>query len=253
MHLAQPVRESRARPLVSLARWVADGHLLDEPPPVRAALAHAEHLRATLAGTARATWFRVGLRAMDASDALARLSSPAPACSLLAHLVAGAEPTWAVEIGSGFGVASVAIAAALALAGRGRFDGIELEDWKATLADAAVRAVLGERGAVHAGGAELVLPALVDRRAMPIDFAFVDALHTYEATWAEHRALAAATAPGALVVYDDVWWSEDMHRCWEAIARGPDVTDAVLVGGRWGVTRYVGAAERPVGLSTGLS
>ena len=190
---------------------------------------------------------------MNANDALARLSSPAPGCALLAHLIACAEPAWVVEIGSAFGVASVAMALALRSAGHGRFDGIELEEWKASIADAAVRAVLGEYGAVHAGAAERLLPDLIERRAMPIDFAFVDALHTYDATWAEHRLLAAATAPGALVVYDDVRWSEDMHRCWEAIARGPDVTDAVLVAGRWGVTRYIGAARRPAGLATELS
>ncbi len=242
MRLAQSIRESRERPLVPFARWVTEGHLLDDAAPVRAAVTHAEHLRKTLAGTVRTTWLRWGLRSMDASDALARLSSPAPACALLAELIARTAPAWVVEIGSAFGVASVAMASALVAGGRGRFDGIELEDWKAALADAAVRAVLGDRGAVHAGGVESVLPALVDRRATRIDFAFVDALHTYDATWAEHRLLVAATAPGAVVVYDDVSFSDDMRRCWSAIARAPEVTDAVLVSGRWGVTRYAGTA-----------
>jgi predicted O-methyltransferase YrrM len=249
----QAVRESPTRPLAPLGRWVADGRLLEDAPAVRAAVAHAEHLRATLADTVRPTFFRTGLRTMHANDAVDRLSSPAPGCALLAHLVERAAPTWTVEIGSAFGVASVAIAVTLASNAEARFDGIELEDWKASIADAAVRAVLGGRARVHGGPAEGLLPALVERRDTPIDFAFVDALHTYDATWAEHRVLAAATAPGAIVVYDDVWWSNDMHRCWEAIARGPDVTDAMLVAGRWGVVRYIGAARRPAGLSAGLS
>ncbi len=220
---------------------------------MRAAVAHAEHLRTTLADTVRPTFFRTGLRTMPANDAVDRLSSPAPGCALLAHLVERASPRWTVEIGSAFGVASVAIAVALARDGDARFDGIELEEWKASIADAAVRAVLGERARVHGGPAQERLPALLERRAAPIDFAFVDALHTYDATWAEHRLLAGATAPGAIVVYDDVWWSEDMHRCWEAIARGPDVTDAMLVAGRWGVVRYIGSARRPAGIAAGLS
>lgn len=249
----QAVRESPARPLAPLGRWVADGRLLEDSPAVRAAVAHAGHLRATLADTVRPTFFRTSLRTMHANDAVDRLSSPASGCALLAHLVHRSAPAWTVEIGSAFGVASVAIAVAVAGDGRARFDGIELEEWKASIADAAVRAVLGERGRVHAGPAEQRLPELLERRAVPIDLAFVDALHTYDATWAEHRLLAAATAPGAIVVYDDVWWSDDMHRCWEAIAQGPDVTDALLVAGRWGVVRYIGAARRPAGLSAGLS
>jgi predicted O-methyltransferase YrrM len=252
MRLAQSIRESRDRSLAPLARWIAEGHLLDDAPPVRAALAHTEHLRATLAGTVRPTWLRWGIRDMDAGEALDRLSSPAPACALLAHLIAVANPAWVVEIGSAFGVASVAMASALALGGRGRFDGIELEEWKAELADAAVRDILGDRGAVHAGPVENVFPALVARRAVRLDFAFVDALHTYDATWAEHRLLAAAAAPGALVVYDDVSFSDEMRRCWGAIARAPDVTDAVLVSGRWGIARYAAAAEAAA-VSTRLS
>jgi predicted O-methyltransferase YrrM len=251
MRLAQPIRESRERPLAPLAGWVGEGHLLDDAPPVRAALAHTEHLRAMLAGTVRPTWLRWGLRSMDAGEALSRLSSPAPACALLSHLVASTEPAWVVEIGSAFGVASVAMASALGRIGRGRFDGIELEEWKAALADTAVRAILRDRGAVHAGPVEDVLPTLVRRHAMRIDFAFVDALHTYDATWAEHHLLAAAAAPGALVVYDDVSFSDDMRRCWGDIARAPDVTDAVLVSGRWGVARYAGGEV--AGISSGLS
>jgi predicted O-methyltransferase YrrM len=253
MRLAQPARESAARPLAPLARFVGAGGLLDDAPAARAALAHAERLRTSLSGTVRDTWLRWGLRSMDAGEALSRLSSPAPACALLAHLVASAGPGWVVEIGSAFGVASVAMATALAAIGRGRFDGIELEPWKAELANDAVRAVLGERARVHAGPVEDVLPALLAEHGRPIDFAFVDALHTYEATWAEHRLLAAAVAPGATVVYDDVPFSDEMRRCWAAIAQAPEVTDALLVAGRWGVARYAGAEARTASGAPALS
>jgi predicted O-methyltransferase YrrM len=251
MRLAQAARESAGRPLAPLASFVREGGLLGDAPAARAAIEHAERLRTSLAGTVRDTWLRWGLREMDAGEALSRLSSPAPACALLARLVAGAEPGWVVEIGSAFGVASVAMATALAATGRGRFDGIELEPWKAELANDAVRVVLGERGRVHAGAVETVLPALLAERGRPIDFAFVDALHTYDATWAEHRMLAAAVAPGATVVYDDVPFSDEMRQCWAAIARAPEVTDALLVAGRWGVARYAGTAG-PVATARGI-
>ena len=104
-----------------------------------------------------------------------------------------------------------------------------------------------------AGAAALALPPPLQSRMTQLPASLQHELRAHDATWAAHRVLAAATAPGAIVVYDDVWWSPEMHRCFEAIACGPDVTDAVRVSGRGGVTRYVGAAERPAGLSTRLS
>lgn len=245
MQRVQPVRQSAGRPLARLTTWIEQGGLAERPVPVVHALQHAERLRAELQGTVRDTWMRLSLRAADASEAVAALSSPAPACALLHRLVLLARPAWVVELGSAFGIASVAMAGALATLGTGRFDGVELEGWKADLADRAVRALLGERGRVHEGRVEDVFPALAAARDTPLGMAFVDAVHTFDATWAHHRLLAARVAPGGLVVYDDASWSDDMRRCWAAVADAPEVTDAVLVAGRWGVARYRGAAVTP--------
>jgi hypothetical protein len=66
-------------------------------------------------------------------------------------------------------------------------------------------------------------------------------MHTYEATMGYHRILSQCVADGAIVVYDDIGWSDGMAQFWQEVVNEPNITDAVSLGNRWGVVRYAGA------------
>ena len=207
-------------------------------PELAPAMARKDHLHALLSGQIRETSYRHQIQKMDAGEVLAGVSSPPTALNLI-HLTArAASPGWRVELGAAFGIGTLA----LCLAERDSnnpVDGIEFEPWRAEIAQEGARAVLGDRVSVHPGRIEDVLPALAPHRPK-VAFAFVDAMHTFEATVGYHDLLAAHAAPGALVLYDDLPWSEGMERAWKHIVADPRVTDAIRIDRRWGLTRYQG-------------
>ena len=57
----------------------------------------------------------------------------------------------------------------------------------------------------------------------PIDFAFFDGNHRYEPTLHYFEQCLAHCTENSLFVFDDIHWSEDMERAWEAIKAHPEV------------------------------
>lgn len=203
--------------------------------------ARAREVRRRLRGVVRQTSYGKGVARAAAAGVCQRVSSPRTGMALLYALVEIYKPRWVVELGSAFGVGSTALTLALASGGRedARFDGVEFEEWRAKIADSGVREILGDRARVHPGDIAKALPRLA-REAAPgerIGMAFVDAEHTFDATLGYHRLLLPMLEPGAIVVYDDTEWSDEMRRAWKAIVADPRVTDALSLGKRWGVIR----------------
>jgi predicted O-methyltransferase YrrM len=64
----------------------------------------------------------------------------------------------------------------------------------------------------------------------PLDYAFVDGHHQERATL-EYFELLAPHARGALLVFDDIRWSDGMLSAWERIAADPRIALAVDFGG----------------------
>ena len=69
-------------------------------------------------------------------------------------------------------------------------------------------------------------PALAALKA-PVDFAFFDGNHRYEPTLHYFELCLAHRTDESVFVFDDIHWSEDMERAWEAIKIHPDVTVTV--------------------------
>lgn len=81
---------------------------------------------------------------------------------------------------------------------------------------------------------EETLPG-VARRHAPIDYAFIDADHTEEATVAGFDALRPHLRDRALVVFDDILEGEEMERAWSAVQGRPGIIRALNLR-RLGVT-----------------
>jgi predicted O-methyltransferase YrrM len=200
-----------------------------------------------LAGRRRKTSFRHEQVEIDAGDCAAGVSSPEEAARLIYRLVRIFKPAHVVEIGSAFGVGTMYISEALRMNGSGQVVGIECEEWRADLANECLARHWGTIGRVEIGAAEEIFPRLRAQHG-PFDFAFVDAVHKFENTVGYHNMVRSSVNSAAIVVYDDINWSSEMQRFWQFLCAQTDVTDALLVSGRWAVARYDIAAA-PAGLT----
>jgi predicted O-methyltransferase YrrM len=61
----------------------------------------------------------------------------------------------------------------------------------------------------------------------PVDFVFFDGNHRYEPTLRYFELCLARRTDESVFVFDDIHWSEEMERAWEAIKTHPDVTVTV--------------------------
>ncbi len=79
---------------------------------------------------------------------------------------------------------------------------------------------------IHVGNIETVLPALLP--TLPtIDLAYIDANHQYEATMRYFNQILPRLSTDALLIFDDIYWSEGMNRAWEEISQHPNITISI--------------------------
>ena len=77
------------------------------------------------------------------------------------------------------------------------------------------------------GNFDTQLPELTKRLAgqgIPLDFVFIDGNHRKEPTLRYFRELLPLLREDAVIVFDDIHWSEQMEEAWEAIKQSPEVT-----------------------------
>lgn len=54
------------------------------------------------------------------------------------------------------------------------------------------------------------------------DCAFIDGQHEREATHHYARRVMPLLKPGGAIVFDDIYWSDDMNQCWKELCEWPD-------------------------------
>ncbi|MFK7884883.1 MAG: class I SAM-dependent methyltransferase [Phycisphaerales bacterium] len=206
---------------------------------IQPAIDRQHELNGILTGEMHETSFRHKIQRMDAAEVLAAVSSPSAGLDLIYLAASTAPPGWRVELGSAFGIGTIALCVAETETDN-PVDGIEFEEWRAEIASHGAQSLVGNRAAVHAGDINSILPELATDRPK-IGFAFVDAMHTHKATMGYHYLLEQHTTPGALVLYDDLSWSSQMEHAWRDIVGSACVSDAIRIGQRWGLARYIGS------------
>jgi predicted O-methyltransferase YrrM len=147
---------------------------------------------------------------------------------LLYRILRRFRPTSCVELGTCLGLSGAYQAAALKSNGAGRLVTIEGSDDAAAIARETTfaRAGLGDTAEVVAGRFQDVLPDVLHRRA-PVDYAFIDGHHEQDATLAYFDQLLPHLSAPALLVFDDIRWSDGMTAAWRQIQRHPRVRLAV--------------------------
>jgi predicted O-methyltransferase YrrM len=172
---------------------------------------------------------QAGVETVDTVGHFAELSSkPAFWCHFLFRLIRSARPSSCVELGTAVGISTAYQAAALKLNGRGTLVTLEGAASLAKIADSNLRA-LGLATEIVVGRFDDTLLHVLQKR-QPVDYVFVDGHHDERATLRYFERALPFLADSALIVFDDIAWSDGMTRAWRVIAHDPRVTASVDLG-----------------------
>jgi predicted O-methyltransferase YrrM len=162
---------------------------------------------------------------------VARSTSKPPAWGrFLYRIVRQLRPGRCLELGTSVGMSGSYIAAGLAANAHGHLTTIEGEEPSANVArDVFEQVGVGTRVDVRVGRFTDELPAaLVELGG--VDLAFIDGHHLYAPTISYFEAIREVTAPGGLLVFDDISYTGDMKRAWSEIRANAGVTGSLTVG-----------------------
>lgn len=70
---------------------------------------------------------------------------------------------------------------------------------------------------------ENALSSILDKIEV-VDLAFIDGNHSYEATMYHYTLLKARSSQDTILVFDDIYWSDEMMQAWNKIKADKDVT-----------------------------
>jgi predicted O-methyltransferase YrrM len=149
----------------------------------------------------------------------ARWASIAPVWGrFLMRTVRELSPRSCLELGTGFGISGAYQAAALELTGGGSLTTMErIEGLGAIAQEGFSRLGLDRRVDLRLGSIDDSLGGVL-ADAGQIDYALLDADHTENATVAQFATLLPHLSEGAIVIVDDINWTEEMRRAWKSIA-----------------------------------
>jgi predicted O-methyltransferase YrrM len=154
-------------------------------------------------------------------------SKPPDAARFLYWLVREFAPNRAIELGTNLGISSAYQAAALSQnADGGRIVTLESSPYRQRLARE-LHARVGLRNVDYRLGLFAdTLDAAVSELG-PIDFAFIDGHHQCEPTLDYFERVWRFARDEAVLVFDDIHWSEGMERAWQSICDDARVALAV--------------------------
>jgi predicted O-methyltransferase YrrM len=162
---------------------------------------------------------------------LTSFSKVAVWAEVLYHLTKVLRPQKVLEMGTCVGISGSYIAAALQFSEWGRLWTIEGSPAVAALAQETFQLLgLGDRVTCLVGPFHEVLELCLKEQG-PFDLIFVDGHHDGKATVGYFRQLMPHLCPHAILVFDDIDWSEGMAQAWKQISADPSVKDYVRIGG----------------------
>jgi predicted O-methyltransferase YrrM len=173
---------------------------------------------------------RAGVEVTDTLGHISQVSSqPAFWCLLLFKLIRTARPNSCIEMGTSVSISAAYQAAALSLNGHGALVTLEGATSLAAIAKDNFRLLGLDTVEVVVGRFQDTLPNVLTNR-QPVDYVFVDGHHDGQATLAYFEQILPFLKETALLVFDDIAWSEGMKRAWNIIAKDRRVGVAVDLG-----------------------
>jgi predicted O-methyltransferase YrrM len=200
----------------------------------RAAIERIEKRRAALeASTETISYMDFGAATRDSSQTAAemyagspktrtvgdlcqRTSKPYRSALLLFKLFRKFQPSVCLELGTCLGISGSYQAAALDINGRGRLVTLEGAEPVADLARETFESLGADKVTLRVGRFQDTLDDVL-REYAPFDYAFIDGHHDEEPTIEYFEKIIPVLAPGALVLFDDIRWSDGMKRAWRRV------------------------------------
>jgi predicted O-methyltransferase YrrM len=145
---------------------------------------------------------------------------------LLFSFVRTLRPERVLELGTCVGTSAAYQTAALELNDAGRITTLEADPARIAVARGLLDGLGLNRVSIAEGRFRDTLSDVLDR-SRAIDMVFIDGHHEEDATVEYFDAIATSLRDGAVVVSDDVDWSDGMARAWRRISQH-DRFDAVL-------------------------
>lgn len=216
-------------------------------PEERAWIARIENLRAELsksteeltrtdygAGTPDAGLTQEQMRAgVETPDTVGHVtqnvSKPPFWCLFLFKLIRAVRPTLCIEMGTAVGISAAYQAAGLRLNGHGTLTTLEGARSLAAIAGNNFHKLGLDSIKIVVGSFHKTLSGVLST-SQSVDYVFVDGHHDEKATIDYFEQLLPFLAQNAIVVFDDIAWSEGMKKAWQTIAHDSRVSLAVDLG-----------------------
>ncbi len=155
---------------------------------------------------------------------IARVSLAEPQeAQMLFRLVQHLKPQYVVELGTSLGITTAYLASA---AEQGTVHTLEGSKEIAEVARDTFRRLNQSNICVHEGNIDATLSGVLDELPR-VDFAYIDANHTEDATWRYFEQIVEKCTKNSVVVVDDIHYSRGMHRAWKRIQGDERVTSTM--------------------------
>jgi predicted O-methyltransferase YrrM len=158
------------------------------------------------------------------ADIARTAAKPPHLAQLLFRLVNYFRPATILELGTSLGLTTAYLASADSRHHVTTFEGCPNVAGVARKTFAALQL---ENIKIVEGNIDDTLAPTLAALPAPVDFAFFDGNHRYEPTLRYFERCLAHRTDESVFVFDDIHWSEEMERAWEAIKIHPDVTVTV--------------------------
>lgn len=152
---------------------------------------------------------------------------------LYTDLVVRRRPEVIVEFGTAFGVSGMYFLAGVEMNKKGRLLTFDPNKTWAEIANANL-ARISDRFALTVGTFEDNIDEELAENEK-IDLAFVDAIHTSEFVLPQLEIVMKRVSPKALIILDDINFSEDMKNCWEQVSKDERFSASASFGNRVGI------------------
>lgn len=139
---------------------------------------------------------------------------------MLYRLTRHMRPSLCLELGTSFGISALYMAAGFPSARIVTLEGCENTS---AMAMKNFQHFPEYSLSLHQGDFKTVLPQLLPSLNEPVDLLFLDGHHQYEATLAYFDQCLPYLSESAVVIVDDIRWSEGMRRAWKELCHHPKV------------------------------
>lgn len=152
---------------------------------------------------------------------------------IFTQLAVNKKPNTIVEFGTAFGVSGMYFLAGLEQNGTGELLTFEPNTIWADIARNNLQQI-SNRFILTNGTFEENIDQLLTNRPL-IDIAFIDAIHTKEFVQKQLEIVLSKASKNAIILLDDIDFSEDMSECWEESAADPRFVSSLKLGNRVGI------------------